>query len=233
MNLRPSQSRTGYDSFSARHAAHFTASTPGNDFFDVRKKKPLALRMAFSFFLLALALLAVNFSVNQFVHVARVTVPVTGLPEEFDGYTLEIRYVDNLTIVAKDPSRVQIETSPRYADVLRFQSCTGITLDGFTAGHIDGLGSCTGNVLGFYRTDEITVKNCSLFGCGVIGIDASLCTGMTVMGTEIHHCESSAASLWNCQDVSFTDCNIHDNGDDHIHTNECANVSIDRKSLIK
>ena len=88
MNRRPSQSRTGYDSFSARHAAHFTASTPGNDFFDVRKKKPLALRMAFSFFLLALALLAVNFAVNQFVHVARATVPVTGLSEEFDGYTL-------------------------------------------------------------------------------------------------------------------------------------------------
>lgn len=88
MNRRPSQSRTGYDSFSARHAAHFTASTPGNDFFDVRKKKPLALRMAFSFFLLVLALLAVNFAVNQFVHVACVTVPVTGLSEEFDGYTL-------------------------------------------------------------------------------------------------------------------------------------------------
>ena len=88
MNRRPSQSRTGYDSFSARHAAHFTASTPGNDFFDVRKKKPLALRMAFSFFLLVLALLIVNFAVNQFVHVARVTVPVTGLSEEFDGYTL-------------------------------------------------------------------------------------------------------------------------------------------------
>ena len=88
MNRRPSQSRTGYDSFSPHHAAHFTASTPGNDFFDVRKRKPLALRMAFSFFLLFLALLAVNFLVNQFIHVARVTVPVTGLDEEFDGYTL-------------------------------------------------------------------------------------------------------------------------------------------------
>ena len=153
--------------------------------------------------------------------------------EEFDGYTLEIRYVDNLTIMAEDPSQVQIETSPRYADVLRFQSCTGITLEGFTAGHIDGLGSCTGNVLGLYRTDDITVKNCSLFGCGVIGIDASRCAAVTVTGTEIHHCESSAASLWNCQDVSFTDCNIHDNGEDHIHTNECTNVSIDRKPLIK
>lgn len=88
MNRRPSQSRTGYDSFSARHTAHFTASTPGNDFFDARKKKPLALRMAFSFFLLVLAALAVNLAVNQFVHVARVTVPVTGLDEAFDGYTL-------------------------------------------------------------------------------------------------------------------------------------------------
>lgn len=88
MNRRPSQSRTGYDSFSARHAAHFTASTPGNDFFDVREKKPLALRMAFSFFLLFLALLAANFVLNQFVHVARVTVPITGLSEAFDGYTL-------------------------------------------------------------------------------------------------------------------------------------------------
>lgn len=88
MNRRPSQSRTGYDSFSARHAAHFTAATPGNDFFDVRKQKPLALRMAFSFFLLFLALLAVNFTVNQFVHVVRITVPITGLSEKFDGYTL-------------------------------------------------------------------------------------------------------------------------------------------------
>ncbi|MGN0776347.1 MAG: metallophosphoesterase [Candidatus Ventricola sp.] len=44
--------------------------------------------MAFSFFLLLVVLLAVNFLVNQFVHVSRVTVPVTGLTEEFDGYTL-------------------------------------------------------------------------------------------------------------------------------------------------
>ena len=88
MNRRPSQSRTGYDSFSARHAAHFTASTPGNDFFDARRKKPLALRIALSLALPLLALLVVNFAVNQFIHVSHVTVPITGLTEEFDGYTL-------------------------------------------------------------------------------------------------------------------------------------------------
>ena len=88
MNRRPNQSRSGYDAFSARNTARFTAVTPGNDFFDVRRKKPLRLRLALYFFLLFLAVLAVNFAVNQFVHVRSITVPITGLDESFDGYTL-------------------------------------------------------------------------------------------------------------------------------------------------
>lgn len=88
MNRRPNQSRSGYDSFSFRNTAHFTAATPGNDFFDVRRKKPLHMRLALYFFLLFWAVLAVNLLVNQFVHIRRVQVPVTGLHEDFDGYTL-------------------------------------------------------------------------------------------------------------------------------------------------
>lgn len=88
MNRRPNRSRTRYDAFSPQHAARFTAATPGDDFFDAPAKKPLARRLALSFFLLFLLLLAVNFAVNQFVHVAREDVPITGLSEVFDGYTL-------------------------------------------------------------------------------------------------------------------------------------------------
>ena len=88
MNRRPSQSRSGYDAFSTRNTARFTAATPGNDFFDVRRKKPLSSRFALYFFLLFLAVLAVNFAANQFVHVRSITVPITGLGEDFDGYTL-------------------------------------------------------------------------------------------------------------------------------------------------
>lgn len=88
MNRRPTQSRSGYDAFSPRTAANFTAATPGNDFFDVRRKKPLGIRLTFYFFLFFAAILAVNLAVNQFVLVRRVQVPVTGLHEEFDGYTL-------------------------------------------------------------------------------------------------------------------------------------------------
>ena len=88
MNRRPNQSRSGYDSFSSRHTAHFTAATPGNDFFDARRKRPLHIRLALYFFLFFLAILAVNLVVNQFVHVRRIQVPVTGMDEAFDGYTL-------------------------------------------------------------------------------------------------------------------------------------------------
>lgn len=88
MNRRPNKSRSGYDAFSSRDTSRFKAVTPGNDFFDTRRKKPLHARLALYFFLFFLGIIAVNLLVNQFVHMRRVQVPVTGLSEEFDGYTL-------------------------------------------------------------------------------------------------------------------------------------------------
>lgn len=88
MNRRPNKSRSGYDSFSVRDTARFTAATPGHDFFDARRKKPLHARLPLYFFLLFLAVIAGNLLFNQFVHVRRVQVPITGLHEDFDGYTL-------------------------------------------------------------------------------------------------------------------------------------------------
>ena len=88
MNRRPTKSRSGYDSFSARDASRFTAASPDTHFFETRKKKSLARRLLWLAALLLLALLLGNFAVNQFVFVRRVEVPVTGLPEAFDGYTL-------------------------------------------------------------------------------------------------------------------------------------------------
>lgn len=88
MNRRPSQSRTGYESFSPRHAAHFTASTPSNDFFDARKKRPLHTRIAFFVFLSFALILFANFAVNHFVRIKTLNVPVKELSADFDGFTV-------------------------------------------------------------------------------------------------------------------------------------------------
>lgn len=88
MNRRPNKSRSSYDSFSPRHADHFTASSPDTDFFEERQRKPFLKRAMLGVLIALCVLLAVNFLANQFVHVSRVSVPVQGLSEAFDGYTL-------------------------------------------------------------------------------------------------------------------------------------------------
>lgn len=88
MNRRPNQSRTGYDSFSSRHTARFTASTPDARFFEIRKKSPLHRRVFFFICAGLLATLALNLAINQFVFVRRIEVPTRGLSSEFEGYTI-------------------------------------------------------------------------------------------------------------------------------------------------
>ena len=88
MNRRPSQSRSDYDTFLSRRTQRFTAASPDAHFFDPRRKMPFGLQAALAVLSALLLLLAINFTVNRFVHVQKETVPVKGLPDVFEGYTL-------------------------------------------------------------------------------------------------------------------------------------------------
>lgn len=88
MNRRPSKSRSGFDSFSPRQTAHLRMHTPDAGFFEKKKKKRYGWRILLSLLLAAAVLFGGNFLANQFVWVRRVTVPVKGLNEAFDGFTL-------------------------------------------------------------------------------------------------------------------------------------------------
>ena len=88
MNRRPSQSRTGFDSFSPQHTAHFKAAQPGGEFFEPKPRASLGRRLLLALLLMTLIALAVNLAVNQFVQVARVTVPIRRMDPAFEGYTL-------------------------------------------------------------------------------------------------------------------------------------------------
>ena len=151
--------------------------------------------------------------------------------EEFDGFSLVLKYVENLAIVSDGPDKTSIVTVPRYADVLRLEGCQGVTLKGFTAGHTEEQGSCTGDVLTLRACGNIQIEDCSLFGCGVIGINGEDVVNLRVRDTEIHHCEYDAAMLRNCYDVSFTGCNIHDNGNDRVVHSGSSNVTVDNERI--
>lgn len=88
MNRRPNQSRRGYDSFSPRQTAHLHIHTPDADFFESRKRRPLGRRLLLALTAALAIFFAANFICNQFVFVRRVSVPVRGLNEAFDGFTI-------------------------------------------------------------------------------------------------------------------------------------------------
>ena len=129
----------------------------------------------------------------------------------FDGPSLVITGVDGLTIEGAGAESVTIAAVPRYADVLGFERCAGLTLRGFTAGHTEEKGYCTGGVLYFDLCDDAVIDGCALFGCGIMGITASSCTDMNVSNTEIYDCEYGAVTL-NDSNAVFDNCDIHDNG---------------------
>ena len=129
----------------------------------------------------------------------------------FDGPSLVITGVDGLTIEGAGAESVTIAAVPRYADVLGFERCAGLTLRGFTAGHTEEKGYCTGGVLYFDLCDDAVSDGCALFGCGIMGITAGSCADMNVSNTEIYDCEYGAVTL-NDSNAVFDSCDIHDNG---------------------
>lgn len=148
---------------------------------------------------------------------------------DFDGPGLVITGVENLSIISE--SNATIAAIPRSANVLGFKECRGVTLSGFTAGHTEEPGSCSGGVLYFDACGDISITDCRLYGCGTVGIQANDSHDLDVRDTEIYDCSSSAVQLDSTTGVSFTGCDIHDCGTPEVYVFECSGVSYDGQAL--
>ena len=132
--------------------------------------------------------------------------------ESYDGPALVIQGVSGLTIKAAgdNPKETVLSAVPRYADVLGFRSCSDICLTGFTAGHTKEPGLCSGGVFFFQSCDGITIENCRLYGCGVLGVQCSDCSSFSSSRTEIYECSQGAVYMYMTKGIHFSDCDIHD-----------------------
>lgn len=149
----------------------------------------------------------------------------------YDGPALIISGVDGLTIMAGGADKATVSAVPRYADVLSFVDCDDLTLSGFTAGHTEAPGECSGGVLSFAGCDRTRIENCSLFGCGILGISADDCEDMTVSGTEIYDCSYGAVNINNCDRLSFDSCDIHGCGAPELGIFQSEDVKYDGAAL--
>ena len=153
--------------------------------------------------------------------------------ENHDGPGLVITGVDNLTLCSTDANVEAhvISADPRYAHVLTFSQCSNITVQGFTAGHTKEPGYCLGGVLCFRDCDAVTVDNCSLYGCGTLGVEADYSGNITVTNCEIYECSYGGIRMWSVNGIDIAGNTFRDLGGDAIQIQECKNVFVNGESV--
>lgn len=153
--------------------------------------------------------------------------------ENFDGPGLMITGVKNLTIRSKDGKTKNhtVCAVPRYADVLYFSSCENLVLSGFTAGHTQEPGECTGGVLTFENCMNVTVNDCGMYGCGILGVNAANCTQITLRKCDIYECSYGGISMYGTTGIILQDCSFRDLGGNNIQLSGCSDVTVDGEPI--
>ena len=128
---------------------------------------------------------------------------------------LELTNVNNLIITASDKSQTLILAQPSDADVLRLRSCSNVSLEGFTLGHLNSSlpYSCSGYALSLTYCTNVSMEYMGLYGCGVIGLYTQLCSNVSISNSDIYDCSSSGISLNETYYSSISSCHLYDIGD--------------------
>lgn len=151
----------------------------------------------------------------------------------YDGPGLVIAGADSLTIRSKDGKTKNhtISAVPRYANVLTFINCDNLVLSGFTAGHTKEPGVCAGGVLMFQGCEFVSVDNCGLFGCGILGVQAEGCTGITLRSSDIYECSYGGISMMDTTGITIEKCTFRDLGGNNLMLSGCSDVTVDGEPI--
>lgn len=142
--------------------------------------------------------------------------------------------LDNIVIEGSpEKGRAHFLGHNEMLDVLVFWNCKNVTIKHIRAGHAQS-GECSGDVFWIKGCDYVTIDDCELYGCGVVGaninnsknvsitnswiyecsdagIDISESENATVSNTLIDHCYWAFRIVESCKNVAFTKCTINNN----------------------
>ena len=140
-----------------------------------------------------------------------------------DQYELHIKDADNLKFSGTE---AEIVTEPRMANVLSFEKCEKLTLEGLKIGHTERAEQCECGVIRLSVCDDAALKACSLYGCGTVGIEAEDCMSLSVADTDIHHCSMTGISLTECRDADVDGCRMYECGTNEQYSEACSIFSL-------
>ena len=151
--------------------------------------------------------------------------------DNYDGPSLVIAGVTNLTVEGAGQGKTTISAVPRYANVLTFENCFGITVKNFTAGHTIEPGYCMGGVLMFRYSDSLLVENCGLYGCGTYGVQTDSSPNLQIVNCEIYECSYGGVQFWDSENISISGTTFRDLEGPIFSLSNCVNVTVDGEAL--
>ncbi|MBE7440438.1 MAG: right-handed parallel beta-helix repeat-containing protein [Spirochaetales bacterium] len=140
-----------------------------------------------------------KYILNDFLHESR----YLRRQNVFDGYEYAVVDVKNLTIEGAGKASVELLVRPRYANVLRFQNASGITIRNLTAGHTEESGSCVGGVFVFENSTAIDLEGTRLFGSGTQGLELLNVRNFRFESGSIEDCTYHTMTVEGSRDILF------------------------------
>jgi len=145
--------------------------------------------------------------------------------QSLDGRELVIHDVENLSIIGLGENPVEILTKYQLANVLTFKNTRNITISNIRAGHWPSQGGCYGGVVTFKDLNDVSIDNCSFFGCGINGLE--LCNVKNVLfdNSVIEDCNFNIMCLSNSEGIIFQNSDfVNNRGAELINISGCKDV---------
>lgn len=123
-------------------------------------------------------------------------------------YGLAIGAYENVSIIGTGKTRIVVDNGG--ATVLDSYGSKNLLLYGLVLGHdIPPMDECSMGVLSFFGCENVSVVGCDIYGCGLVGIEAS--SDVTITDSVIRECSYAAAETYSDCTVHFVNSIIQDN----------------------
>jgi hypothetical protein len=122
-----------------------------------------------------------------------------------------------------------ISTPWAYSDVLKFENCRWLELEGLTLVHDVEPGHCSGDCLQLDNCSGVRITNCTLNGSGAYGLATHDSTDIFLTNSRVEHCTYGAFSLVDSARITVQDCGIRScTGFELLAAMGCRDILFDR-----
>ena len=132
------------------------------------------------------------------------------IQDEFYRKYIDIANIENFSIVGTEGTEIANESGDDV--VIRIYRSRDISIESIIMGHTPIGDICTAGVLSVYRSSNVSINDCDIYGCGQMGFDI-YGSQVAMKNTTIRDCSLRIGEAYD-SDVSFDNCTFSNNGYD-------------------